>query len=372
MNAEDIRAIALHHVQVTPKTIWSFLELNLADGTTGWGEATLARAPQSLDAPAATAKQALAGHTLAGLDDFIAAQGIAPLPQASIASALEQAAWDARAQQAGCSAAQLRGAPARDRVALYANMNRRTTDRSPTGFFISAQQAVAAGYSALKIAPFDQVTPDNDSTPEGRRFIDEGLARVAAVRQAAGPDVQVYVDCHWRFTPLTASGVLRELAMLGVTWFECPLPETPDAMGALRKLRAESNALGMRLAGLEELTHPDAFRPWLEAGCYDVVMPDVKYAGGISGVLRVAELAAEHATACAPHNPTGPVCHAASLAACAIGTNMEMLEHQFDETPAFWDLVGGDLPRPHRGVSALPTGKGLGVAIRRGLLPAAP
>jgi galactonate dehydratase len=95
---------------------------------------------------------------------------------------------------------------------------------------------------------------------------------------------------------------------MGVTWFECPLPETPEAIGALRKLRAESNALGMRLAGLEELTHPDAFRPWLEAGCYDVVMPDVKYAGGISGVLRVAELAAQYATACAPHNPTGPVC----------------------------------------------------------------
>lgn len=364
MNAETIRAIDLHHIQVTPKTTWSFLELGLADGTTGWGEASLMHSPGLLDAPAVSAKQALIGHTLTRLDEFIAARGMTPMPQASIASALEQAAWDARAQQAGCGAAELRGSPARKRVALYANMNRRTTDRSPDGFFISAQQSAAAGYSALKVAPFDQVTTENDSTPEGRRFIDQGLARVAAVRQAAGPDVQVFVDCHWRFTPATASAVLRELAVMGVTWFECPLPETPEAIGALRKLRAESNALGMRLAGLEELTHPDAFRPWLEAGCYDVVMPDVKYAGGISGVLRVAELAAQYATACAPHNPTGPVCHAASLVACAIGVNMEMLEHQYDETPAFWNLVGGDLPQPQGGVSALPTRNGLGVAIR--------
>jgi galactonate dehydratase len=369
MNAANIRAISLHHVHVTPKTTWSFLELKLDDGTTGWGEATLMHTPRMLDAPAAAAKQALTGHTLTLLDDYVAARGIAPLPQASIASALEQAAWDARAQQAGCSAAQLRGTPARQRVTLYANMNRRTTDRSPAGFFTSAQQSVAAGYAALKMAPFDQVNPENDATPEGRRFIDEGLARVAAVRQAAGPDVQVYVDCHWRFKPMTASAVLRELAALGVTWFECPLPEIPEAMVALRKLRAESNARGMRLAGLEELTHPDAFLPWLQAGCYDVVMPDVKYAGGISGVLRVAELAAAHTTACAPHNPSGPVCHAASLAVCAIGSHVEMLEHQFDETPAFWDLVDGDLPRPQKGVSDLPTGLGLGVAIRRALLP---
>lgn len=70
---------------------------------------------------------------------------------------------------------------------------------------------------------------------------------------------------------------------------------------------AKQALTGYTLTRLDELTHPDAFRPWPEAGCDDVVMPDVKYAGGISGVLRVAELAAQYATACAPHNPMGPV-----------------------------------------------------------------
>lgn len=367
MKADLIQAVTLHHAKVTPKTVWSFLALRLADGTTGWGEATLARAPFSLDAPAAAASLALTGGTLAMLDRYIGDQSIAPfapLPQASVASALEQAAWDVRARQAGRSAALWRGTPVRERVALYANMNRRTVDRSLAGFFRSTQQTVAAGYTTLKIAPFDDVTPENATTPEGRILIEAGLARVAAVREAAGAGVKLYVDCHWRFSPQMASMVLRELAALGVVWFECPLPETSANMGQLRQLRTEANSLGVRLAGLEELTHPEAFRPWLEAGCYDVVMPDVKYAGGIGGVLRVAELAAQHATACAPHNPTGPICHAASLVACAIGANMEMLEHQFDETPAFWSITDGDLPHPHDGTSRLPRGDGLGVTLQ--------
>ncbi|MDB5849102.1 MAG: mandelate racemase/muconate lactonizing enzyme family protein [Rhodoferax sp.] len=372
MKTDTIQALKLHHVKVTPKTIWSFVELTLAGGTTGWGEATLMRATEALNAPAAAAREALIGGTLAAVDPFIAAQGIAPMPRAAIASALEQAAWDARARQAGCNVLRLLGAPERFSVPLYANMNRRTVERTPAGFFLSAQQTLAAGYTTLKIAPFDDVTPDTDATPEGRRLIEAGLSRVAAVRQASAgrADVQLYVDCHWRFSAPTAASVLRELADLGVVWFECPLPETEANMPALRRLRGQANARGVRLAGLEELTHADAFRPWLEAGCYDVVMPDVKYAGGIGGVLRVAELAAGFNTACAPHNPTGPVCHAASLIACALGPNMEMLEHQFDETPKFWDIVDGDLPRPHAGISRLPQGDGLGVALRQAALAA--
>lgn len=379
MKRDVVLKLALHHVRVTPKTTWSFVELALADGTIGWGEATLMRSTADLDASALAARSALVGGTLAAVDRFIDAQGVSPLPQAAVASALEQATWDARARQAGCSAVRMQDAVARFSVQLYGNMNRRIVERTPAGFALSAYQALAAGYGTLKIAPFDDVTPENCATPEGRRLIEAGIARVAAVRQVmasttgvtgTGAGTQLYVDCHWRFDLPTATIALRELADLGVAWFECPLAETAANMEPLRRLRGQANAQGVRLAGLEELTHPEAFRPWLKAGCYDVVMPDVKYAGGIRGLLRVAELAASHNTACAPHNPTGPVCHAASLVACALGPNMERLEHQFDETPAFWDLVDGDLPRPQGGISRLPPGNGLGVAIKPAALRA--
>lgn len=367
MKNPSIKDIALKHVRVSSKTVWSFIQLNLEDGTTGWGEASLIPAPQALDAHAAQAHTALVGASLETLDAFVTGGGIKPIAQAAVASAIEQASWDVRARLAGCSAASLDGAPVRTHVALYGNINRRTEDRSPAGFLQSAKETLAAGYTTMKIAPFDGVTPSNSATPEGQALVQAGLARVAAVREAGGTNLSLYVDCHWRFNPETAATVLHALADLNVVWFECPLPEIPENMTALQLLRSQANTRGMRQAGLEELTHPDAFLPWLAAGCYDVVMPDVKYAGGIGGLIRVAEFAAQHGTACAPHNPTGPLCHAASLIASAKAPNMERLEHQFDETPEFWSMVEGDLPQPIKGTTRLSKGPGLGVALRQDL-----
>lgn len=359
-----VHGLALRHVRITPRTVWSFVALTLADGRTGWGEATWNAGTNALDAPAAAAAKAWVGQPLEAAADFAGSRGIAPLPEAAVASAIEQASWDLRGQLAGRAAAFLRGEPQRTTVRLYANINRRTVDRSPEGFAQSARVARAAGFDVLKIAPFDGLSPALCGDAQGRALLDAGLARVAAVRAAMGPAVEVYVDCHWRFDEALAGVALGELAALGVTWFECPLPEVAANMHALRALRAAANARGMRTAGLEELTHPDAFLPWIEAGCYDVVMPDVKYAGGIGGVLRVGELAAARGTTCAPHNPSGPICHAASLAACAMGEGMELLEHQFDESPAFQALVDDGLPVPRGGYSGLPEGPGLGVRLQ--------
>lgn len=368
---DRIASISLHSTQVTPKTIWNFLRLRLQDGTQGWGEASVAVPHERLDAYAAEAHRALAGQALDAIGAYIARCGKREIGQAAILGALDQAWWDAGARRAGQAAAGWKAPRVKDEVAVYANMNRRTVDRSPEGFFRSAQSTLASGYTSLKIAPFDEVTPANCDTPEGRRGIDSGLARVAALREAGGANVQLFVDCHWRFDKTVAEVVVRELAALGVVWFECPIAETEETLDDVKQLRKQANGLGMRLAGLEKLTHPDAFLPWLESGAYDVVMPDVKYTGGISGVLKVAQHAEEHGIACAPHNPTGPICHAASLAACAMSSSIEVLEHQVDETPIFWEMVAGDMPRPLNGISRVPAMPGLGVVIKEEYLPGA-
>ena len=48
---------------------------------------------------------------------------------------------------------------ARDAIPIYANINRRTVDRSPAGFAKSAEDALAANMQAVKIAPFDRLNP---------------------------------------------------------------------------------------------------------------------------------------------------------------------------------------------------------------------
>jgi galactonate dehydratase len=269
------------------------------------------------------------------------------LVKAAAHSAVEQALWDLAARAADRPLAELLGGAKRSRIELYANINRGTADRSPAGFAARAAEAVAAGFRAIKIAPFDGVTQTE------KRSIQAGYARIAAAADAIARRAELQVDCHWRFDEPAAHEALAECARMGVTWFECPLPEKPDQYAAIRRLRAKANAAGMRLAGAELFIGAQGFRPLLEQGLYDVVMPDVKYAGGLGECLRIAALAARHGVACSLHNPSGPVCHAHSLHVSSVLGGDERLEYQHGETPRFYAIAPG-LGEPIQGRAPLP------------------
>jgi galactonate dehydratase len=121
----------------------------------------------------------------------------------------------------------------------------------------------------------------------------------------------------------------------------------------------------MRLAGLETGIGLEAFAPFLAVGAYDVIMPDVKYLGGLGLFAELGDLARRHGAVLSPHNPSGPVCHAASLhVACALAA-VDSLEVQFDETPLFNALVGSAFEPPSGGLAPVSQAPGLGVALDR-------
>ncbi|HVF63326.1 MAG TPA: mandelate racemase/muconate lactonizing enzyme family protein [Casimicrobiaceae bacterium] len=362
LGKRPVSELELVHARVSEKTVWSFVVLTSDDGLRGVGEASLPLDPASLDLPFVRARNTLVHSSLEETRAFTRVDR-RRLPEAAIASAIEQATWDLCSRQTNASVVTVLGGDQSTSIPLYANINRRTTDRTRAGFAKSARDAVEAGYDAFKIAPFDDVTPQTADSNRGRHAIAEGVDRAAAVRKAIGPERELFVDCHWRFTASSAMRAIDALAELGVSWFECPLPEGDDAMAAIRTLRGHANARGMRLAGLEQLTCRAAFRPWLDAGIYDVVMPDVKYCGGVEALIAIGEDANRHGARCAPHNPSGPVSHAASLAACSALPAPVLLEHQWDETPWFYALAGEALPKPIAGASAMPKAAGFGVAL---------
>ena len=134
------------------------MELRLEDGTTGWGEASLDGQEEAVAAAASRLLPRLAS-TVASHEKIFSRLPFATLPQAAVSSALMQAVWDADARRAGVPIAERLGGILRDRIGLYANINRRTRDRSPRGMAASARAARAAGFEAIKIAPFDEVRP---------------------------------------------------------------------------------------------------------------------------------------------------------------------------------------------------------------------
>ena len=370
MIASGLRRMALHVVKISPKTRWVFVQLHHADGRIGSGEATLNGQEAALAAAAERLAVRALGATEAAPAHFAAAIVPADLAEAAMVSAIDQALWDLHAQDGGVRLVDALGGASRPAIPLYANINRRTVTRTPQGFAQSARDALAAGFRAVKVAPFDEVDPALCAGGGGVAAMQAGLARVAAVRAAVGADCRLMVDCHWRFDEATAARLITAAAESGVYWIECPLPEIDANIAALVRLRKQANSLGIHLAGLEQGIRFEAFRPYCDAGAYDVMMPDVKYIGGLREMLRAAEAFAGYGIEMSPHNPSGPVAHAASLHVAAAMGAFDMLEVQFDESPLFDLLAGGALPSCVAGHSAPPSGTGLGIGLEAHLLVA--
>jgi galactonate dehydratase len=338
----QIQSGRLSAVRASNKTVWLFVEIAFEDGTSGVGEATL-NGRETLVAEHAKAFFAGAnGLKVVDVDAFVATLSYDTLAQSAFSSALGQALWDGRARAANCSLSHLlashTGTAPREALGLYANINRKTADRSSAGHAASARTAGAAGFDAIKIAPFDEVSPDQTRS-QMRAAMAPGLARIAAVREAIGPAARLMVDCHWRFDATGAAELLEEVVDFDLYWLECPIIESVSVVGTLKGLRRRANTLGLRLAGLETAILYDGFRPYVEAGAYDVMMPDVKYCGGPGEMLHIARNFKKYGVEFSAHNPSGPVAHAVSVHVCAAAVATDLLEHQFDETPVFAALV---------------------------------
>jgi galactonate dehydratase len=361
-----IERIAFRGINVTPRTNWCFLEVATQDGSTGIGECTLGGQEGLLAAEAERLAASVTGQDARHRNRLARLIAHAPggLVAATILSAFEQALADLAARRAAQPLHLFLGGALRDPIRLYANINRGAEPRSPEGFAAAARRAVADGFRAVKLAPFEPLVWEDGFCETNRQAYAQGLARIAAVREAVGRDVEMMVDAHWRFSPGGAAGLIGDVAPFRLFWLECPVAEANRA--EIRRLRGMANDRGMRLAGAESLAGLAAYRPVVEAGCYDVLMPDVKHAGGIEEIRRIAALAQTAGVEIAPHNPTGPVCHAHSVHLCGVIPNFLFLEVQFGETSAFFDMVEGESLRFERGAAKLPQGPGLGIVLGPG------
>ncbi|PDH40511.1 MAG: hypothetical protein CNE99_03445 [OM182 bacterium MED-G24] len=363
MSTIELESTTLHCVCITHKTRWSFVRLTTTDGSHAVGEATLIGQEDALCASAERLVPRLfAMSPFSDPGEFAQANPPENIHDAAIISAINQALWSLDAQAHDRPLAAHLGVQRSD-IPVYANINRRTEQRTPGGFAGSAITAMDAGHTAFKVAPFDEVTTDICAEGNGIAAMQNGLARVAAARDAVGPNARLMIDCHWRFDEATSVSLIDAAAKLDIYWVETPLPEIEANIPALARLRQQCNETDMLLAGLETSVRWDSFRPFCEGCAYDVVMPDIKYVGGIFEMQKTASRCAELGLAVSPHNPSGPVCHAASLQLSATLPGFDRLELQFDESPIFDELVGAPFAGIENGQTVAPQAPGLGVTL---------
>lgn len=191
---------------------------------------------------------------------------------------------------------------------------------------------MADGFDAIKMAPFDGLAagpPD-----ERRRQIAVGIQCCAAARRVLGADRDLLVDVHSLLTVVEGLELVNEMERLKLYWLEEVTP--PDSLEGLATI---NQATSLTTAGGEALLGIRAFYKYAAAGTVDVLMPDVKWCGGLLELRKVAAMAEGMGLLVSPHGPASPVGNIAAGHACVTMPNCEINEFAYAEVPWRADLV---------------------------------
>ena len=276
-------------------------------------------------------------------------------PAAVALGGLEQCLWDLQGKVLQVPVYQLFGGLLERRIRTYANINRSTEPRTPAGFAAMAERAVKAGFDAIKLAPFDGM-PRMDADPASiGQATDLAVECIRAVREVIGPKGDVLIDVHSHMNLERGLALARRLEPFRLFWLE----EVCRPLECLAAINREAN---MPTAGGESLFGVKAFYRYITAGAADIVMPDIKYCGGMFELKKIAAMAEGAGLPVSPHGPASPVGNMAAAHVCATLPNFLILEHSFGEVPWREALVE-PAERIERGYLMVSDRPGLGLTL---------
>ena len=332
-----------------------FAHVETDEGISGIGEGSLEYQPKAIEAAIqqlshryAMGRSAFATEKLC--HDILRNEFMHSPIINSAAAALEMAMLDIAGKALGRPVYDLLGGNVRGILPAYANAWY-GVGKTPSEIGAAAKAAAAKGYRGLKFDPFEDAGRDPD-----KASIRKAVEIVEAVRAAVGPDVDLMIDAHGRFSPGSAIAIARELEPCDLFWLEEPCdPENPASLAMVgRNMRT-------RLATGERCTSRAAFVGLLETHEVDVLQPDIIHVGGIMEGKKIAAMADAYYLPVSFHNPFGPVATAAAVQLDASTTNFFMQESfcEYDVSYRF-DLLD-HAPCPEDGHYVVPDRPGLGV-----------
>jgi L-Ala-D/L-Glu epimerase len=239
------------------------LRLRGGDGVVGWGEAAPLEPYDGV--PLEHVREALAayepilrdGDDLPGGALLDACRDAADLPQAL--AAVDLALWDRAGNREGRPVSELITDDPADRVRVNATIT--AEDRSSAA--AAAAEAARAGYSCVKV----------------KVGVGDDAGRVAAVRAAAGPRMELRLDANGAWDVEQAVSAIEALSPAGLELVEEPVH-------GVEAMRAVRDRVAVRVAMDETAAEPGS----LTAAVADAVCLKVSRCGGISGLLAQAAL----------------------------------------------------------------------------------
>lgn len=207
-------------------------------------------------------------------------------------SAIDCAMWDLKGKALGQPVYRLLGGPVRDSAPAYASM---------LGYSIEPEMAakrtrekVAEGFTALKWFPLYGPT-------DGRDGMRRNIALAEALRDAAGPDVDIMLDAWMSWNKRYTLDFARHVAHLDIKWIEEPV--MPDKIALCAEINAASPV--PIATGEHEYTRWGQ-KELLDAGASEYLQADTYWAGGISEMVKICTLASTYDVPVIAHGHSVP------------------------------------------------------------------
>ncbi len=288
-----------------------FVEVNTDEGITGWGEVTCTRdqANRAVASLIRHTSDILEGDDPKNIEKiwhkvfrhftYMGSRGATT----NVISGIDIALWDIRGKVLGVPVYELLGGPVRDAVDVYCHPEDGAT---PESLAQHCKAIVATGQKSLKTDPWHPHHSDEVDGYMSGRLSEEaenlGVERIAAAREAVGPDIEILIDNHARFDVPTAIRLAKALEPYDIFWFEEPVGVESNT--ALKQVRDATNVpicVGERIHTRWE------FVPILEQGLADFIMPDITWTGGISELKKICTQAESYYIPVSPHDASGPI-----------------------------------------------------------------
>ncbi len=248
-------------------------------------------------------------------------------------SAIDIACWDIRGKKLGVPVHTLLGGRTNKKLRTYASQIQfdwGTASKAlvqPEEYAEACRKAMKEGYSCIKVDPvgFDREGMWMGQKCRGMLEYDHlklAVDRVAAIREAGGPDLDIIIELHSLTDVNTAIQLGRELEKYRCFYYE--EPTAPLNEGNFQEI---SRRIDIPLASGERIYGRWGYRPFFENHSLHVIQPDLGNCGGLTEGKKICDMANTYDISVQVHVCGGPIATAAALQLEAVIPNFLIHEH---------------------------------------------
>ena len=334
---------------------YHFVKLTTEDGIVGWSEFDEGFGAPGVGTVIGKLAPRVVGQPVGEHERIYAELYCATRPAAGgivalAMGAIENALLDAKARTLGVPCYELLGGKIRDRIRVYwshcatwrinqaAWYKPAITDLD--GVRAIGREVREKGFTGMKTNIFIY---EGGRNPRGWRpgfgtpfhpelNVDRDVLRnlrthLEAIREGAGPDVDLLLDLNFHAKTEGLLKILRHIADLDMFWVEID-SYTPEALAYVRKQSPHPISSCETLLGLRE------FIPYFREQAMDVAIIDTPW-NGVWQSMKIASLAEAHEVNVAPHNFYGHLCTMMNAHFAAAVPNLRIMETDIDRLE--WD-----------------------------------